>query len=64
MGKDLKIKHCVFSPPYKIWGNFFHKNVLHGGASFFGQIFGGMLYMGTNDQVMQGGELVVKRFQR
>ena len=24
----------------------------------------GMFYMGTNDQIMQGGMLMVKRFQR
>ena len=64
MGKDLKIKYCVFFPPYKVWGNFFHKKVLHGGTNSCGQTFGGMFYMGTNDQITQGGKLVVKRFQR
>ena len=37
---------------------------LHGRAKFFGQMFGGIFYMGTNDQIMQGGNLMVKRFQR
>ena len=27
-------------------------------------IFGEMFYMGTNDQIMQGEKLMVKRFQR
>ena len=64
MGKVLKIKHSVSSPPYKLQGNFFLKKALHGGPNFFGQIFWGMLYMGISDQIMQGGKLMVKRFQR
>ena len=36
-------------------GNFFRKKALHGGAIFLGQIFWGIFYMGTNDQIMQGG---------
>ena len=64
MGKGLKINHSVSSPPYKVWGNFFHKKAFHWGTKFFGQIYGGMFYMGTNDQIMQGGKLIVKRFQR
>ena len=55
MGKDLKIKHSVTSPP---------KKALHEGTNFFGQIFLGMFYMGTNNQIMQGGSLMVKRFRR
>ena len=35
-----------------------------GGKNFFGQIFGGMFYMGTNAQIMEVGKLMVKRFQR
>ena len=35
-----------------------------GGQTFFGQIYGGTFYMGTNDQIMQGGELMVQRFER
>ena len=53
MGKDMKIKQCLLSP-YKVWGNFFRKKVLHGGTSVFGQIYGEMFYVGTNDQIMQG----------
>ena len=45
---------------YKVWGNFFRKKE----QTFFGQIYEGMLYMRTNDQIMQGGKLLVKRFQR
>ena len=62
IGIDLKIKHSVSSPPCKVWGNFFHKKALHGGANFFGQFFFEMFYMGTNDQIMQGRKLMIKRF--
>ena len=55
MGKDLKIKGSVSSPPYEVWGNFFLKKALHGGTKLLGQILEGMFYMGTNDQIMQGG---------
>ena len=64
MRKDLKTKHSVCSPPYEEWGNFFHKKAFHGETNFFGQIFRGMFYMGTNDQIMQKGKLIVTRFQR
>ena len=43
---------------------FFIKKRCMGGKNFFGQIFGGMFYMGTNDQIMEVGKLMVKRFQR
>ena len=46
MGKDLKVKQSVSSPP---------KKALHEGTNFLGQIFWGVFYMGTNDQIMQGG---------
>ena len=36
MGKDLKIKHSVSSPAYKIWGNLFHRKALDGGTNYFG----------------------------
>ena len=32
-------------------------------AQTFGQIFWGMFYMGTNDQIMQVGKLMVKSFK-
>ena len=65
MGKDLKKKHSVSLSPYKVWGNFFHKKALHEGTNIFGQIFlGGMFYMGTNNQIMQGTKLMVKRLKR
>ena len=63
MGKDMKIKHSVSSPPAKYGETFCREKALHGGANFFGKIYGGMFYMGTNDQIMQGGKLMVKRFQ-
>ena len=31
------------------------QEALHGGTNFFGQIYGGMFYMETNDQMVQGG---------
>ena len=64
MGKDMKIKHSVSSSPTKYGGTFFSKKALHLGTNFFGQIYGRMSYVGTNDQIMQGGKLMVKRFQR
>ena len=43
----------------------FRKKAFHGGTSFFGTNLWGMFDMGTNNQIMQGGELmVIKRFQR
>ena len=63
MGKDMKIKHSVSSPPAK-YGECFRKKALLGRIHFLGQIYGRMFYMGTNDQIMQGGKLMVKRFQR
>ena len=59
----MKIKHSASSSPYKVWWNFFRKKALHGGRNLSGQIYGGMFYMGTNDQIMQGRKLMVKRFQ-
>ena len=56
MGKDMKIKHSVSSSLYRVSGDFFRKNLLHGGKNLF--------TWGLNDQSMQGEKLVVKRFQR
>ena len=53
-----------FLPPCKVWGPFFDKKALHGRTNYSGQIFRGMFYMGTNDQIMQGKKLMVKKFQR
>ena len=64
MGKDMKIKHSVYSPPCKVWGNLFLKKTLNEGTNVFEQICGGMFYMRTNDQIIQWGTLMVKRFQR
>ena len=55
MGKDVNIKHSVPFPPCKVWGNFFPKKPLHDETNVFGQIYGEMFYMVTNDQIMQGG---------
>ena len=63
MGKDMKKKRNLLSPLQSIW-ELFRKNPLHGGINLFGKIYGGMFCMGTNDQIMQGGKLKVKRFRR
>ena len=52
MGQDLKIKHSVSSTSTKYRE---HQIALHEGTNFFGQIFWGMFYMGSNDQIIQGG---------
>ena len=56
----MKIKHSASTPSYKL----FCKKALHGETNFLGQIYGGMFYMWTNDQTIQGGKLMVKRFQK
>ena len=54
----------------QVLGNVFLKKALHEGTSICGEIYGEMLYIGTNDQMMKRsggggrGELMVKRFQR
>ena len=61
---QFKIKRSVTSPQYKVWVNFFRKKGLHEGTLFFGKCFGRMYYMGTNEQIMQRGKLMVKKLQR
>ena len=39
----------------KVWRDSFLKKALYGGINLSGQIYGGLFYMGTNDQIMQGG---------
>ena len=51
----MKTQYSVSSPPYKVWGKFFHKKALHGGTNCYGEIYAGMIYTGTNDQIMHGG---------
>ena len=64
----MKIKHSVSSSPNKVWWNFFHKKPLDGATNFFEQIYGGMFYIGTKNQIIQEGRginvLMFKRFQR
>ena len=64
MGKDMKIQYSISSPPREYRGTFFTKKVLHGGTKVLGQIYGGIFYMGTNYQIMQGRTLMIKRFRR
>ena len=59
MGKDMKIKHSISSapqpPPPTTYGGLFSQKALHEATNFLGQIYGGMFYIGTNDQIIQGG---------
>ena len=64
MGKDMKMRHSVSSPPAKYGETFFAKKVLHGKTNVLWHIFGAMFYMENNDQIMQGRKLMTKRFQR
>ena len=61
MGKDMKIKYTVSSRPTKYGQTFFVKKLCIGGTNFFGQIYRGMFYMGTNDQIVQGESLWLLR---
>ena len=40
--------------------NVFLKKAFHGRANLFGQIYGRLFYMGSNDQLMQGGGKVLQ----
>ena len=66
MENDMKIKHSVFpASTSKIWEAFFLKKALHGERNLFGQIYEGIFYMETNDQIMQGkgsGEVLQMHF--
>ena len=59
MGKDMKIKHSISSTPQPpsptTYGGLFSQKALHEATNFLGQIYGGMFYIGTNDQIIQGG---------
>ena len=47
--------------PFKSMRDFFLEKLCTGDRPFW-QIFGGMSYMGTNDQIMQGGNSFTKAF--
>ena len=52
----MKIKHSVSSPPKEIWEEFFLlKKLFLVEQTFLGKFMGGLFYMGSNDQIMQGG---------
>ena len=55
MAKDLKIKHSVSSPPYKVLGNFFHKKALHGGTNVLEKFCGGCFTWGLMIRSCKGG---------
>ena len=50
-------------PSTKYGGTFFVKLLGIGEQFFLVKFMGGIFYIGTNDQIMQGGKLMVKRFQ-
>ena len=54
MGKSVKIKHNASSPP-KYGETFLLKKLGKEKQTFLGKIYGEMFFMGTNDQIMQGG---------
>ena len=54
MVKDMKIKHSVSLSP-KAWEDFFFlEKLFMGEQTFFGKFMGGLFYMGSDDQIMQG----------
>ena len=56
MAKDMKIKHSVsFSQKTNVWEDFFLlKRLFMGEQTFLGKFMGGLFYMGSNDQILQG----------
>ena len=64
MGKDLKIKDSVSSPPYKVWGSFFDKKSFAWVNKLFWENFWLDVLHGFFYQIMQGGKLMVDRLQR
>ena len=56
MGKDMKIKHNVSSPTKNVQGYFFLKKALNGETDYFQtNLQRELFYMGTNNQITQGG---------
>ena len=56
LGKDLKVKHSVSSPPTKYGGTFSLKSFAWGNKLFWVNFWGNVLLGGgTNDQIMQQG---------
>ena len=50
-------------PPTKYGGTFFIEKLCMGEQTFLDKFFGGMFYMGTNDQIMQGGSQWLRGFK-
>ena len=46
MGKNMKIKHSIFSLS-KVWRDIFLEKALHEGTNFFGHIYGGVVLHGV-----------------
>ena len=44
MGKDVKIKYTVSSPPYKLWETFFCKKLCMGEQIFWANLWGDDLH--------------------
>ena len=64
MGKDLKIKHSVSSPPAKYWGTFFIKKLCMGEQTFLVNLFLGCFTWGLMIRSCKGRKLMVKKFER
>ena len=54
----MKIKHSVSSSHLQTMGDFFAKKALYEETNFLRQIYGGKFYIGTNNQIMQGGKKI------
>ena len=59
MRKDVKIKHSLCSL-HQNMGGFFLQKALNWETNSFEKIYGGLFYMGTNDQIMQVGGKVLQ----
>ena len=59
MREDVKIKHSL-SSLYQNMSGFFLQKALNRETNSFEKIYGGLFYMGTNDQIMQVGGKVLK----
>ena len=59
MREDVKIKHSL-SSLYQNMSGFFLQKALNRETNSFEKIYGGLFYMGTNDQIMQVGGKVLE----
>ena len=64
MGKDMKIKHSLSSPPRKYGGTFFVKKLCMGNKAFWANVCEDILHGDKWSWSDHVGELMVKRLQR